>query len=239
MRKVTDTPPEYEHGSTGERIAYHRAKRGLSQKELADMFGISRQTINFYETGERSPTIENLVKIAKKLEVSTDYLLRLTNIASGDVDYMAIQKRLGLSKGAIDLLSVYAKAQEKKPSAHDSVRQKVLNALLDSDYFIEILEKLTHSVTSTKNKVHIDKLYNNLLADTLYNSLNTEDEPAEDGVLEEYDSIIHRENMVADVMLFKATEAFTAFARSLREVDFMDSIVGSFEKKDGDENGKS
>lgn len=51
----------------------------IKQRELADRTGISEVTISRYVNGERIPTVENLVKIAKVFNVSTDYIVGLSN----------------------------------------------------------------------------------------------------------------------------------------------------------------
>lgn len=60
----------------GERIRNLREARGWSQRELVRRSGIaSKSVISYYELGERHPTLENLVRIAKVFGVTTDYLL--------------------------------------------------------------------------------------------------------------------------------------------------------------------
>ena len=60
----------------GDRIWKLREARGWSQRELARRAGIaSKSVISYYELGERHPTLENLVRIAKVFGVTTDYLL--------------------------------------------------------------------------------------------------------------------------------------------------------------------
>ena len=54
----------------GERIKANRLKRGLTQKELADLLGISPVNISQLENGNRSPTYATLMKIAKALDVN-------------------------------------------------------------------------------------------------------------------------------------------------------------------------
>ena len=49
--------------------------KGLKQSDLAKMTGIAEATISRYCNGRRTPNIKALVKIAKILNVSTDYLL--------------------------------------------------------------------------------------------------------------------------------------------------------------------
>lgn len=52
------------------KVMYYRKKKGLSQKELAQMIGMTDQTISNIERGINYGTIETLIKIAKALDVS-------------------------------------------------------------------------------------------------------------------------------------------------------------------------
>ena len=58
-----------------EKIKHARKGKELSQKQLAKIAGLNVNLISKYETNNVTPTIESLKKIAKALEVTTDYLL--------------------------------------------------------------------------------------------------------------------------------------------------------------------
>lgn len=51
-----------------------RAKKDLTQKQLAEAVGVSRQTINAIEKGEYNPTIKLCRKICRVLERGLDDL---------------------------------------------------------------------------------------------------------------------------------------------------------------------
>ena len=52
-----------------------RKIHGLSQEELADKIGVSRQTLSKYETGESLPDIEKCKQLADVFGVTIDDLL--------------------------------------------------------------------------------------------------------------------------------------------------------------------
>ena len=52
-----------------------RKKNGLSQEELADKLGLSRQAVSKWERAESSPDTDNLICLAKLYNVSLDDLL--------------------------------------------------------------------------------------------------------------------------------------------------------------------
>lgn len=59
----------------GEKIYALRKKAGLSQLDLADRLGVSRQAVSKWETGEAAPELSKLAALAKEFGVSADYLL--------------------------------------------------------------------------------------------------------------------------------------------------------------------
>jgi len=53
----------------GARIREIRTNKGLTQVQLETLAGVKQQAIHLYETGQRSPSLEVLEKIAKALRV--------------------------------------------------------------------------------------------------------------------------------------------------------------------------
>ena len=53
-----------------------RRMKNLNKRELAQKTGISEMSINYYEHGERTPTLENLIKFADFFGVLVDDLVR-------------------------------------------------------------------------------------------------------------------------------------------------------------------
>lgn len=76
-------------------------RNGENQEKTAKNIGISRGALSYYESGERKPDINVLHSIAKYYNVSTDYLLGLTDIPRIDLEESSISNQLGLSSGAI------------------------------------------------------------------------------------------------------------------------------------------
>ena len=65
------------------RMKAARAALGLSQQELADAVGASRQTINAIEQGDYNPTIKLCIAICRALGKSLDELFWDAEDASG------------------------------------------------------------------------------------------------------------------------------------------------------------
>ena len=66
------------HG-LGLRLQEQRIFLKLSQKDVAEAINVSPSVISNYESGERTPSVENLMALAGLYRCSTDYLLGLDN----------------------------------------------------------------------------------------------------------------------------------------------------------------
>lgn len=69
----------------GEKIKSLRTQRNLTQKQLADLSGVTVSAISSYEAGNRYPSYDVLISLARIFHVSTDYLLGLENLKTVDV----------------------------------------------------------------------------------------------------------------------------------------------------------
>lgn len=58
------------------RLVEFRKKNGLSQEQLAEKIGVSRQAVSKWERSEASPDTDNLIMLARLYNVSLDDLLR-------------------------------------------------------------------------------------------------------------------------------------------------------------------
>lgn len=69
----------------GEKIKSLRTQRNLTQKQLADLSGVAVSAISSYEAGNRYPSYDVLISLARIFHVSIDYLLGLENLKTVDV----------------------------------------------------------------------------------------------------------------------------------------------------------
>lgn len=90
-----------------ERLIGLREDWKITQQELADELGITRQSLSLFEKGERTINIELLVKIAKYFEVTVDYLLGQTNAATTETTTREVCDYTGLSEKAVNILRAY------------------------------------------------------------------------------------------------------------------------------------
>jgi len=68
----------------GDRIAYLRKVKGISQTDLANSIKASREAIGKYERNEAMPSVETAKKIADVFEVTLDFLIDESANASFD-----------------------------------------------------------------------------------------------------------------------------------------------------------
>ena len=59
----------------GQQLNAIRKDRNFTAQYMADKLNITLRSYRMYESGNRSPSIDTLVKIADILDVSLDYLL--------------------------------------------------------------------------------------------------------------------------------------------------------------------
>jgi transcriptional regulator with XRE-family HTH domain len=71
----------------GERIAQERARRSLSQRELAELTGTTQSAIARLEGGSRAPRLDTLLRVANALDCALELDLRpRTTIERGSSD---------------------------------------------------------------------------------------------------------------------------------------------------------
>ena len=56
-------------------LRYLREQKGITQNEMANVFGISQSTVGNWEQNHRKPEIEMLVRLAEYFEVTLDNLV--------------------------------------------------------------------------------------------------------------------------------------------------------------------
>lgn len=88
----------------GERIRECREKSGETQSDIAKLLHTQRQVISYYETGTRTPNIEDLTLLAKHFNVTVDFLVGLENESIKDLNVRAVCEYTGLSFANVTLL---------------------------------------------------------------------------------------------------------------------------------------
>lgn len=58
-----------------DRLKTLRTEKGIKQKDVANILGITTSAYGFYEQGKRTPTIEVLLSLSQYYKVSLDWLI--------------------------------------------------------------------------------------------------------------------------------------------------------------------
>lgn len=98
------------------RLRESRERRQMSQSELAKASGFQPSAVSHFETGKRSPSFENLRRLADALEVTTDYLLGRVQDpgASGPTIQRIFRDAQSISKDDLDVLADMAERLAEK-----------------------------------------------------------------------------------------------------------------------------
>lgn len=80
--------------SLGERIKILQEEKHISNKEIADLLHVAKNTVSGYVNDKSEMTFEALVKVADLFGVSTDYLLGRTDVPEIPLRLSESERRL-------------------------------------------------------------------------------------------------------------------------------------------------
>ena len=88
------------------RLRQLRTSQKMTQQQLGDRIGVAKSVVSYYESGDRCPSYDVLIRIAKVFHTSTDHLLGVSRDAIVDVT--------GLSDEDIAAVRSVAEALKRK-----------------------------------------------------------------------------------------------------------------------------
>lgn len=101
-----------DNAELGNKIRVLRENKKETQDDLKKVLNFNnRQQVSYIERGDRLPTLEQIGILAQHYNVTTDYLLGLSAVATNDTDLKAVCSYTGLSENIIKFLS-----ENKDPS---------------------------------------------------------------------------------------------------------------------------
>lgn len=137
------------------RLRELRAKRALTQDQVAKRLGCHESAVSRWESGSRFPTGEDLVSLADLFEVSTDDLLgrvrQHTSPGSALVD-MRLLERLGASENDAEFDRLIAEHEDQAvwlPVPEGAVLMSVAEAM----------KWATKIAARHKNSPHVNRLF--------------------------------------------------------------------------------
>ena len=179
----------------GDKIKYYRNLKKLTQKQLSGMTGISEIAIRKYESNQRKPKIENIIKIAIALEIPSNLLvgsdINITNLIDRS-DYNEIKADFNSEEEVCAFLNGILK-RGFKPI------QEIENGIVFSNGSVLVtlpvkvkIEKLTDILLSDFNKLNKTgkeeavKRVEELTQINKYTDPDTEDKPEQKDEKETY-----------------------------------------------------
>lgn len=81
------------NNTVAERIGYLREKAGLTQTDLAKILGVTRNAVSYWEMSLSNPSLSNVVAMAKLFNVSTDYILALSDKELIDITDLTFEQK--------------------------------------------------------------------------------------------------------------------------------------------------
>ena len=148
----------------GSRINSALAMNNTLQKELAKQLNVKDNIVSYWCKGDRTPNTTQIIQIANCLNVSTDYLLGLTDVATNDKDLKFVCEYTGLNENSINFFHFNNSIKEltnfnkeaidflqfliSKIKLNSSFSINIYNVRADTNVLVEAYEK---SIQKRKN----------------------------------------------------------------------------------------
>lgn len=90
----------------GDKLKMLRTGQNLTQQQLATRLGVQKSVVSYYESGDRTPSTDVLIKLARVFHTTIDYLLDVKRERVIDVS--------GLSESDIAAVTAVVEALKNK-----------------------------------------------------------------------------------------------------------------------------
>lgn len=117
-----------------QRLKQLREDRALKQQELAKILGVRREVVAKWETGLQDIKTDYTLKIAQFFNVSSDYLLGLSDVSTYDTSMISASNCTGLSEKAINAIKSLTEEDKAK-----------INRLFENEKFLKLVTILSDS----------------------------------------------------------------------------------------------
>ena len=151
-----------------------RISKGISQKELADNLGVAQSSINYWEKGQRDPSITVVKKIAEYFGVSLDYLMEIddNHAVSGAEFSDLVQKYRVLDADGKETVDFILNKEYKRCAV---------------DYLIRTKDGIEHTVEETQKRQSADRVSAYVNAAHAIPNATEEDQQHDDDVMDDED----------------------------------------------------
>lgn len=180
-------------GVNNNRIKEVRLAKHKTQKDLANLLGVSEQTISYYEKALKEPSLVSWVKIAEYLGVPVSYLQGLSDINYKDNEQLLERaKRNPLFAEFLESLPKKKRKTIQPPISASYLSYSIRDNLLSASY--SIFNELLGLTNKGRPR------YTTVISDFLLNRLKTAIETTNE---EEVEAISHYLQLALILMLLK------------------------------------
>lgn len=145
--------------------------KNISRAEIAKATDCDTSTITKYYNGQRQLSVDSVIKFAKYFNVSSDYLLGLSNVATTNINLKSICEYTGLDESTVNTLHYFRKSNHNNCSTMEfinkiiilafSQRRNINQYFFELEDFKEIFPDLCEFHNANENQLSI--LYNKAL----------------------------------------------------------------------------
>ncbi len=121
-----------------EKILELRRSNGMSQEQLAEKMGVSRQSVSKWESGDSLPDVDRLPELSRIFNVTTDYLL-----IPSEVDRLAVRTEI-IENQQQNLQEEFRKQQTKYNRILSSALIYVIALAIFAFLHMPYIEMYTH-----------------------------------------------------------------------------------------------
>ena len=123
----------------GERIKYQRTRAGLSQERVAELVGVSRQSVTKWESGQSAPSTENLFRLAEIFGTTVDMLLDIPDERDSQSTDQAQIKELTSQIQYLYRIESARKAEAERVRIENEKRTEELQNKSNKVWLVQIL----------------------------------------------------------------------------------------------------
>ena len=135
----------------GENLLQFRKEKGLSQEELANKIGVSRQAVYKWETTSKMPDIENLILLCKEFDKNIEDFVEGAELLTGKKEKNSVEKKINFKKVILIflfiILSIY-----------------IISVVLKSFFFGMMFSKI-NKIKDSINYSYVNTYINNTIDD--------------------------------------------------------------------------
>lgn len=122
----------------GSRINSALAMNNTLQKELAKQLNVKDNIVSYWCKGDRTPNTSQIIQIANYLNVSTDYLLGITDAATTDKDLKFVCDYTGLDEKIINFFANNKDLNNNNFEVVEFIKFIISKIILNDDYIFSL-----------------------------------------------------------------------------------------------------